>query len=916
MRKDFSNFGQKRPMARRATYLLAGAAYAALHTAPGSAQTAETSTSDVAETAAATPTDAEIVVTGTQIRGVAPVGSTLITVDRKQIEAVNAVTTNQILQLQPQIFNFGVSENSRSGTGGAGNITYGNAINLRGLSPYATLTLINGHRAVPAGTVGLTVDPSVIPTVMLERVDIVADGASATYGSDAVAGVVNLITRRNFEGLQVGGRYGFADDYDEYQINAIAGHRWSTGQITVGAEYTRRSALSGLDRDFYSADLRDRGGADNRGTGCYPGTIVANGTTYAIPAAGVTPATAGQLVAGTTNRCDNLKFQDLIPQVRQFTAAMTFNQEITPSIRIFADGHYSNRKSQRQVPFTSGPLTVTNANPYFVAPPGSNSTSVTVDYWFGGQALGNTWTDRGTSENYVINLGLNAKLWADWQATVTGTYGRNEDLAYQVRINASSPQVAAALASTNPATALNLFGPNSLAVLQSINNDLFAAPGISKQYVGEVKLDGSVITLPGGDVRMAVGYQRQTDKVTNGLILGTPENSAPAFGGLKNLSRDSDAFFGELLLPIIGEGNALPGVEKLEIDLGIRTTKISVVGRSTNPKVGVNWFVGSGVKLSGSYGRSFRAPGLTQLVGPVAAVFVQQYATPNGPVLGYTTGGGNLDLRPETATTWSLGAEWQPEASPGTKISINYFNINYSNQISSYLSNLNILQNPAPFAGVINTCPSAACSALIDKFINGVGPDPSPLPVFGPILASPAVFVDGREQNLATTRTGGLDFDLRHRIATEGAGQFDLGVSGTYFFNYRLTQTPGAPVENVVNTIGYPLRFRARGSAGWSNGPITAFAFVNYLNAFTNNLATPVQRVSSYTTIDASFAYAFASDHAVLNGVRIGLDVRNLFDTDPPFVNIASNGNGGGGFDPQTANPLGRVIGLSLSKKF
>ena len=882
----------------------------------GASATTQAQTNDSAASAQPDEPATEVIVTGTQLRGVAPVGSSLITVDRDTIDAVNAVTTNQVLQLQPQVFNLGVSESSRSGTGGAGNITYGNAINLRGLSPFATLTLVNGHRAVPAGTVGLAVDPTAIPTVMLQRVDIVADGASATYGSDAIAGVVNLITRRNFEGFQVGGRYGFGDNYDEWQVNALAGHRWSTGQLTIGGEISQRSALSGLDRDFYSADLSGRGGADNRRTACNPGTIEVNGTTYAIPAGGVTQATAGQLVPGTVNLCDPIKSQDLLPHQKQHSVAFTFDQEITEGLRIFADGHYSHRRYRRQVPFESGPLVVTDANPYFVAPPGTNATSVIVNYWFGGQSLGDTWTDSGFSENYTAYLGAEAKLWGDWRLTVSGSYGQNKDEAYQVRIASTSPQVAAALASTDPATALNLFGPNRPEVLAGINNDLFGAPGRSRQYVYEAKLDGTLFALPGGNVQLAVGYQRQTDKVLNGLILGTPENNAPAFGGLKDLSRTSDAFYGELLVPVVGAGNSMPGVEELTLDFGLRTTNYTVVGRTTDPKIGVNWLVGGGLKFHGSYGTSFRAPGLTQLVGPVSAVFVQNYATPNGPVLGYTTGGGNLGLKPETATTWSLGAEWRPLNVPGLRASLNYFNINYENQISSYLSNLNILQNPEAYAGVISYCPSAECSALIDKFILGVGPDPTPLPLFGPLLPAPGVFVNGLEQNLATTKASGLDFEFNYRFGATTDGELSLGLSGTYYLEYRLSQTPGAPEVNVVNRIGYPVRFRARGTVGWHQGGLSAFAFVNHMGGYTNDLATPVQKVDAYTTVDLSVAYRFEDDASMLGGVRVGLDVRNLFDADPPFVNIVANANGGGGFDPQAANPIGRVIGLSLSKAF
>lgn len=125
----------------------------------------------------------EIVVTGTSIRGEAPVGSSLIQVGRSDIEATPAGTATQIVREVPQIFNFGVNDSARNQSGGAGNIVYGNSINIRGIGPYATLTLINGRRPVPQGTLGASVDPRNIPAIALERVEVIADGASAVYGS-------------------------------------------------------------------------------------------------------------------------------------------------------------------------------------------------------------------------------------------------------------------------------------------------------------------------------------------------------------------------------------------------------------------------------------------------------------------------------------------------------------------------------------------------------------------------------------------------------------------------------------------------------------------------------------------------------------------------------------------------------------
>src|SRR5277367_3235439 len=169
----------------------------------------------------------EIVVTGTLIRGTGPVGSNLITLDQSQMQATGGNTIIDMLRDVPQVTNFGVSESQRSGTGGATNIVLGNSINLRGLSPYATLTLLDGHRVPTSGTSGSTVDPDTYPSIMMQKVDIVADGASATYGSDAIVGVANLILRRDVEGVEVSARGGWADSYNERKLGLLAGHHWA-----------------------------------------------------------------------------------------------------------------------------------------------------------------------------------------------------------------------------------------------------------------------------------------------------------------------------------------------------------------------------------------------------------------------------------------------------------------------------------------------------------------------------------------------------------------------------------------------------------------------------------------------------------------------------------------------------------------
>ncbi len=859
----------------------------------------------------------EVVVTGTQIRGATPVGSSLITISRDQIELTGAITIQDILLQQPEVFNYGIAQTQRTGTGGANNITYANAINLRGLSPFATLTLIDGRRAVPTGTTADAVDPTNIPTLMLQNIAIVPDGSSATYGSDAIAGVVNLILRRNVEGVEASARGGWADSYNENQFDIVAGHQWDSGQFTIGFERNYNSNLNGTARSFFTSNQTAFGGPNYDAPNCNPGTIVVGGQTYAIPAGGVTPATASSLIAGTRNLCEPMKYMDLIPKETRYSVAATFDQRINSWLSVFADAHFSRRDAQRRAPLSSGPLTVTNVNPYFVAPPGSGATSETVDYWFGGQGLGNNYSAFDFSVNEQITVGADIKLGGDWVWETDGSYGYNHDYDQQIMPMLGTPPVNAALASSNPATALNPFGANSTALLQSFEG-IYGGPGISHQMVAETKLDGTLFSLPGGAVRAAVGAQYQRHTLVNGTIRTIPQGTGTTVTALMHLSRDENSFFGELLVPIIGDGNAMPGVQALSLDVGARYTSYTVVGSTTNPKVGIDWTVSNGLKLHGSYGTSFRAPLLAEQVGPTNAVFVQTYATSGGPVSAYTLAGGNRNLKPETATTWSVGGDWTPDFAPNWHVGLNYFNIKYQNQITNYQANLSLLLNPSKYASLITFCPSTACTNLINKYILGIGPNPDPRILNGPLLGSPAAFIDGTNENLASTITNGIDFQIDYALSTGHLGNFKFGLGGTYFTQFDVTPTPGAPVYNELNRIGFPLQFRFRGNVVWDYNAWTTAVYLNYANSYVNDSVTPAQNVSEYTTVDLHVSYDLGKgfDAPWLEDTRLSVDVTNLFDTQPPYVNGPQSPIGGGGWDPQNASPIGRLVAVGVGKKF
>jgi len=854
----------------------------------------------------------QIVVTGSRVRGAAPVGSSVIALGREDINASGAVTVDRIIREIPQVFDLGISENSRGQAGGNSNIAYGNSINLRGIGPYATLVLIDGHRAVNNSRF---LDPSVLPSLGVERIEVVADGASAIYGSDAVAGVVNIIPRRGLNGGEVLARSAISDDgvFHEYQLGAALGKTWNGGQVMVAFEHVYRSALNGDDRDFFRSDLRPFGGKDYSVTRCNPGTIRAGGTSYAIPQGGITQAGATALVPGTVNSCDDLIGQDLFPEQRYNSLNATFSQDLTDWLTFFGDGFYSKRKFVRNPAYANAILTVPQTNAFFVRPPGFTGTSYQLDYNFARDLPRNSVV--GSSESWEVTPGLRVKLPADWSFEGIFTVGRTEDQANQ-RQGVNNAALNAALASSDPATAFDPYGlgRTSQSVLDVLGNQVFLAPTIARFKGYEARLNGALFTLPAGEVKLALGYEGQEIEVDLGSARGGPTTPI----SWRFFNRRVDSAYGELLIPLFGSANAIPGFEKLELNAAIRYDRYDDVGKTTNPKFGVNWAPVSGLTFRGSYGTSFRAPLISQIYGNSNNLFIQSYQNPSGgaPFTGVAYSGPNLNLGPEKATTWSVGADF--DRIRGLRLGVTYFNVEYKGQVEAYLSDLAILARESQFAGTgIILRGTQARDRVLELLSQGVALASGSFPGGDPNNVT--LYIDGRNNNLGTSITRGIDFTASYTLETDKAGVFQFNANGTYLTEYKVSITPTGAMIDRRNSIFQPLKFKARAGVTWTLDPVRVQVQATHVGGYLNNAITPNERVKSYTPVDLVLGWTVGDakpSRFLDGGVTFGLGIRNLFNIRPPFVNIAPGANGSGGYDATAANPLGRVIAVSLRKSW
>jgi iron complex outermembrane receptor protein len=820
----------------------------------------------------------EIMVTGSRIRGGETVGITPIELNREKIEMSAGVTVDRVIKELPQILDLGVSEGSRGQTGGAGNIIWANGANIHGIGPYATLVLLDGHRMTNDTRI---VDTSVIPTLGLKRIDVVAEGASAVYGSDAIAGVVNLIPRRSLDGVDTLLRYGTGDSFNEYQLGFAAGKTWDRGQVMFAFEHAFRGNVNGDDRSFYTSNFTSEGGPDYRTTAASPGTIIlGDGTTYAIPQGGVTQATADQLVPGTVNLGDINGGMDLLPEQKYITMNSTFNYEITDNVEFFADGFYSKRDFKRLPGYLWSNLTVPNTNAFFVQPPGTDVSSYTIAYNFMNDLAQDT--QFGYSKQWEITPGFRFRLPLDFEIEALYTHGKTDNEPDQIRGLDSRGDLPASLASSDPATAFDPYGlyRTSAETLAAISDFRFLAPTINTFDSGEVRLFGPLFDMPGGTSRIAAGYEYQKLDVDLGNLRGTPGTPF----AWRNFGRSVNSGYVELFLPVVGSGNAVSGINRLYFTGAVRYDDYDDVGSTTNPKFALNYSPTETLSFKGNWGTSFRAPQITEIYGNTNAIYSQRYTNPSGgdPVIGYAWSGSNLDLQPEEATNWSIGGEFTP--TENTKLSLVFFSVDYEGKIIKNLSNLQILRDEPYYEGtgvILRGAEAGAMCAYLDSIGLPLREYGGPYPNDDPSQCD--LYIDGRNRNLGVSKTEGFDFQISQSLNTESTGSFLFNFVGTYLTQYEEAITKNAEMIDKLNDIFNPLRFKARGTVTWNYSYFTTQLAISYVNSYDNTLISPTESVDSYIPVDLVVRVA-GDDVDWLgkfgNGLSLTLEARNLFDTD------------------------------------
>jgi outer membrane receptor protein involved in Fe transport len=866
-----------------------------------------------------------VVVTGTQIRRVSSI-SPLTVVSRDAMDRAGQPTVADMLQALPQNFG-GVSTPATQviGTDRLGtNDTGATGVNLRGLGATATLVLVDGRRMAGSGVTGDFADVSAIPTAAVDHVEVLLDGASALYGSDAVGGVVNIIMRHDFDGAETRFREGFTSDggAQETQVGQTFGKVWSSGNALLSLEYDGQDNLRSDQRPYTaSADLRPFGGTDQRPLYAHPGNILvtdpatgAEVPTWAIPpgqnGVGLTPS---RLLAGQVNLSNQRKGTDVLPRQTRYSLYASANQRLTGRVTFNGDVRYTDRQFAYDLPQSVAVLNVTSANPYFVSPNGASSEL--IGYSFADE-LGPLKVT-GSAQNLGTSAGLTVDVGRNWQGEVYGAYAEEIDHRDQNNhLNTAFLSEALGTSLDDPLTPyraardgyFNPFGDggaNGSAVLGFINSGYIHSVDVSQVTTANLKIDGTLFTFMGGDWKLAFGGQARWESFEDRFVSETSRDH-PTMTLTGPFQRLVTAAFGELRAPLVGGANALPGIEHLELSVAGRVEHYDKTGTTANPKVGMLWSPVAGLKIHATYGASFRAPALTEVYAPSD---IGPGILPDGASqkLVLYLDGGNLNLKPETATSWTIGFDLTPKQLPGLSLSATWFDTRFTNQIGSPVADdiFNALVNPiyAPFITPIDPSKPTEVAKVAALLAQSNSPNASLFPA-----SAYTAIVDGREVNTGGLLVRGVDVSAAYGFRL-GDERIDLAGGATILVDYRRQVTPTSPSIQFLGTGGEPVDLRARGTTTWTHGPFATSVTVNYVDGYHDSAGKPV---GSWTTADLQLLWRPTTITGVLARTTVALNVQNLADSAPPFYNAPQ----GVGYDPANANPLGRVVSLQVTKRW
>jgi iron complex outermembrane receptor protein len=832
-----------------------------------------------------------IEVTGSRIKRTDLEGSSPVTtIDASAIEKTGELSMADVLR-RSNLNTFGSTSES-SGSSAQSQST----ISLRGAGSDRTLVLLNGKRMPGSPTLGGTaVNLNTIPTAAIQRIEVLTDGASAVYGSDAVAGVVNIITKKNFDGLEVSttATNPVQDGGEEWKTHIVGGVTGDKGNMTFSFEHLNREIIYQRDRWFTSStNVLAPSYSDATGVSIYARNFLDGKTGQFSPMAAcnnskmvggghVYDAGDGDRVCGydyTSEAADHAS--------RTYTAGYVNSEyELSDEVMFQGQGLFSrNETFGRYAPAAGWFNVAANQLDIQKFDAAGNLTGVATNPNAGRAYY--RFTDVGTRDSTTTDYSTDIQL---------GLVGSHDDFGWDVtyhynlaeNTNAGTGYVHRPTVERYVKDGIFNFGPtgNSQSVVADIAHNTLKQDTMKFQSIN-AGLNFEYLELPAGAVSWYLGteaskyqYEANVDAQTAaGDVIGSSGNGSQG-------DRDVYAVFAESIVPVSDD---------VELNFAYRYDKYSDFGSATTPKVAIRYQALEDVVVRASWGQGFRAPSLSDLLAadsfsadsaidylycdvlgtPVADCKAKQYDV---------TRQANPELEPETSDFYNLGVIWDITDNLSTKVE--YYNLSIDNVIT-FVS----------LASLLNEEQKAGYGNLSRGEITRVNDDPN-----GKLLSATTPQANGNGFD-----TTGIDFNITYSGFETDIGEFGTSYDLTYVLSYDDEEYFGGPVNNKIGRNGMP-EMRFTWVLDWTHGDHSASLLTQYIDGQSEKTNptdySQIGSLSSQTTFDVSYGY-----HTSWDG-KFGLGIRNLTNQDPVLDSDLE-------YDSSLYNLYGRTYTATYTQKF
>lgn len=862
-----------------------------------------------------------LTVTGSHIKRAQLAGVGPVTVlDAESIERSGATSIDVLLQRLPASAGFAGNQGNAYWTSNG----YGTSqVNLRGLGINRTLVLLNGRRIVNGGTgANSSVDLNIIPVALIERIEVLKDGASAIYGADAVAGVVNIITKKEFDGAQLGVRYGetFQNDGADMAVDLAWGTSSDRGSLMASINYSEGKAVNMADRA--PCGLGEVGGE----LVCVGSSATIGGRALLADRSVVNfnqdpngDGDAYELYTSRFNYNSNPVLNAVNP-IKRLSFSSFGDLKLNDDTSLFTELMFTNRRSNQ----LASPGSIGQYRPINIA--ANHPTNPT------GQSLvlqRRRLEEAGPRKFYQDTdtfravVGLEGRVGTGWEWNTAINWGRNTGIDGSTNVanlDRVDQTLNTALCSNAPGATVpcaDYLGYGDI-TQEVLNYIMFTTrdSGGNDQRSFTANLTGQLFEMPAGWVGFATGVEvrkdrgwRDPDQLTQ---LGIANSNAQQ--RIEGEYTAKEAFV-EFAMPLL-QGKAW--TELLELNTAVRYSDYDLFGSDTNYKIGLDWQITPEFKLRANSSSAFRIPNVPELFGGVSEGnlttadpcsnwsalapndVIYQNCQASGVPVGYTqlgntvltAIGGNIDLQPEDAKTLTIGAVWTPGFASGLTLTLDYYDIEIDHAIQSVAGSTKL-------ALCYNT-PGLAhqfCSA--SNFTRN--------PVTGEID-----FLSAQPVNAASERISGIDLGLLYELEMAGLDA-TLNLDVSYLDRYDFTPYDGAAVIEYAGKItggrGSYTRWRSFGSLALAQGPWSGSYSLQYIGKADDINAAPTDigaRAPSVTYHNVQAKYEIGKSF----DIALGID--NLFDKEAPFIRSYTDAN----TDTMTYELLGRRWNAKVSYRW